>query len=305
MPQDLLNTREVAEYLGIHEKQVYALIKAKRIPATRLTGKWMFPRRLLDERIEADARRAMSRAREKSRSTEGALLAGGSDDPVLGLLAGELRKAEPGLILFLAALGSTEGLRSLNRGEVDLTFSHLLDPETGEYNLPFLPRLVPDRAPTAVNVFFREVGLVVARGNPKRLRGFKDLGKHGLRLVNRQAGAGTRLLLEQELARLDIAGPSIVGWNREASTHHEVALAVRTGEADVGMAVSSVARIFDLGFVPLREERFDMVLDRSLFFEQRFQALLDRMASAPFRERVGRIGGYDFRECGKVLTREA
>lgn len=304
MSDELFNTKEVARYLGINEKQVYALIKARRIPATRLTGKWAFPRKLLDEWIDADARRALGKAREKSRSIDGAILAAGSDDPVLALLAGALRRVDPGLVLFVAALGSTEGLKALNRGYTDVAFTHLLDSETGEYNLPLLPRLVPDREVAAVNVFYRQVGLVVARGNPKGLKGVADLRRKGLKLVNRQAGSGTRVLLDAELETARVDAAKVDGYGYEVCTHHEVALAVHAGEADVGIAAASAARLLDLGFVPLREERFDMVVDRAAFFEQRIQALIDLLGSEEFRGQVSRLGGYDFRECGKVLTRE-
>ncbi len=304
MSEALLNTKEVAKYLGIHEKQVYALIKAKRIPATRLTGKWVFPKKLLDEWLEADARKGLAQAREKSRKMDGAILAAGSDDPVLGLLAGALRRADPGLVLFLSALGSSEGLKALNLGYTDVAFSHLFDPETGEYNLPWLPRLVPDRQTAAVNVFHREIGFVVAAGNPKRIKKYEDLGKKGVRLVNRQPGSGTRVLLDRELETRGLALERLAGHDHEVSTHHEVALAVHGGEADVGIAASSAAKLLGLGFVPLQEERFDMVVDRAAFFERRIQALIDLLASAGFRSQVSRLGGYDFRDCGKVLTRE-
>jgi excisionase family DNA binding protein len=304
MPGDLLNTREVAEHLGINEKQVYALIKAKRIPATRITGKWMFPRRLLEDWIEADARRTLAGARERTRRLDRALLAAGSDDPVLTLLSGELRKGDPGVLLFLASTGSTEGLRALDRGDIDVAFSHLHDPATGEYNLPFLPELVSGRPVAAVNLFHREIGLVVPGDGTGRVRDVGDLRAPGVRLVNRQPGSGTRALLEQELAKAGVDAAAIEGWDREVSTHHEVALAVKSGEADVGVATLSVARLFGLQFVPLREERFDMVVDRAVFFERRFQALVDRLVSGPFRERACRIGGYDFRSCGSVLTRD-
>lgn len=304
MSDDLLNTKEVAKYLGIHEKQVYALVKAKRIPATRLTGKWAFPRRLLDEWIEADARKGLAQAREKSRRIDGAILAAGSDDPVLGLLAGALRRADPSLVLFVAAVGSSEGLKALDGGFTDVAFSHLLDPATGEYNVPLLPRLVPHRPTAAVNVFHRQLGFVVARGNPKGVRRVADLTRKGLRLINRQAGSGTRVLLDLELSKAGIDGARIAGYASEVSTHHEVALAVHAGEADVGLAAASAARLLDLGIVPLREERFDMVLARAAFFERRIQALIDLLGSEAFREQVSRLGAYDFRDCGKVLTRE-
>lgn len=307
MGRDLLNTKEVAEYLGVHEKQVYALIKARRIPATRITGKWVFPRNLLDEWIERDARRSMAGARERSRAVRSALLAAGSDDPVLAVLAGEMRKGDPGLIVFLAALGSTEGLKALDRGDVDVAFSHLRDPESGEHTLPFLPVLVPGRKVAAVALFHREIGLVLSPDAARRVRGLEDLqelGAAGLRLVNRQPGSGTRVHLERELARLGVDPAAVAGWDHEVSTHQEVALAVKSGEADLGVATASVARLFGLAFVRLEEERFDMVVDREVFFERRLQLLLDRLASRAFRERVSRLGGYDFRSSGTMLTRE-
>jgi excisionase family DNA binding protein len=302
MPGDLLNTKEVAEHLGINEKQVYALIKAKRIPATRITGKWMFPRKLLEDYLEADARQTLDGPRERTGKLDRALLGAGSDDPVLTLLSGELRKTDAGVLLFLASTGSTEGLRALGRGDIDIAFSHLHDPDTGEYNLPFLADFVSGR-PAAVNLFHREIGLVLP-GDGGRVRDIGDLREPGVRLVNRQPGSGTRALLEQELAKAGVDAASIDGWDREVSTHHEVALAVKSGEADVGVATLSVARLFGLRFLPLREERFDMVVDRAVFFERRFQALVDRLVSGQFRDRACRIGGYDFRSCGSVLTRD-
>jgi putative molybdopterin biosynthesis protein len=305
MSEELLNTKEAAQYLGVHQKQLYMLVKEKRIPATRVTGKWIFPRKLLDEWIEGDARKNLSQAGERARQRDGALLGAGSDDPVLKLLAGELRNSgPPETVLFLAAFGSAEGLKALNRGDVDLSFSRLFDPETGDYNLPFLPRLVPDRRVAAINCFHREIGFVVPQGNPRHVRSFEDLGKNGIRLVNRPAGSEMRVFLEQELAKAGVSPRRIAGWDLEATSDHEVALAVYTGAADVGIAAASVAGPTGLGFVPLREERLDVVLERSIFFERRFQALLDRLTSSAFKRRAGRMGGYDFRDCGTVLTRE-
>ncbi len=138
MPEELMNTKEVAKHLGIHEKQVYALIKAKRIPCTRVTGKWVFPRRMIDEWIETNARSGMAEARKKSRRIEGALLAAGSNDPILDILKTYIRKTYPEFYIFSANTGSTDGLKALNQGYTDIAWSHLLDPKSGEYNIPFL-----------------------------------------------------------------------------------------------------------------------------------------------------------------------
>ncbi|MBN1104267.1 MAG: helix-turn-helix domain-containing protein [Deltaproteobacteria bacterium] len=130
MSGDLMNTKEVARYLGVHEKQVYALVKAKRIPSTKFTGKWVFPRKLIDAWIESHARSGIDQARERSRDIEGALLACGSNDPILDMLQSTMKKAHPEFLILSANTGSTEGLKALNRGQTDLAWSHLLDPQS-------------------------------------------------------------------------------------------------------------------------------------------------------------------------------
>lgn len=302
MPTDFLTTREVAAHLGVNEKQVYALVKERRLPATRVTGKWLFPRRLVDEWLEADALRGLAQAREKKGSFSGALLAAGSNDPVLDLLAACLKAEHPQAYLFTSNTGSTEGLRALDAGYTDLAFCHLFDPATGEYNLPFFPTLLPSVRPVAVCLFHRDIGLVTSPGNPRKIRGFADLRKKGVRLANRQAGAGTRILLDHGLAGLSIDPSRIAGYGREESTHLGVGLAVLSGQADAGLATGSVASLLGLGFVPLSRERFDAVLSRETFFTRPFQGLLAALRSFAFRERVDRLGHYDFSSSGTLVT---
>ncbi|MCX5906923.1 MAG: helix-turn-helix domain-containing protein, partial [Deltaproteobacteria bacterium] len=136
MSQEHMSTKGVAEYLGVHEKQVYALIKAKRIPATRVTGKWVFPKKLIDEWIESNAKGGLEKAREKSKGLGEALLASGSNDPILDMLHTYMKKAYPEFYVFSANTGSTEGLKALNMGYTDIAWSHLWDPKSGEYNIP-------------------------------------------------------------------------------------------------------------------------------------------------------------------------
>ena len=196
----LMNTKEVAEYLGIHEKKVYYLAKRRKIPCTRVTGKWIFPRNLIDQWIEESARGLGRKQRQDERSF---LLAAGSDDPSLGILRELYTGRLTATSLFLATTGSTEGIRAIRDGVADVALAHLLDPLTGEYNLPYLPELLPSGA-VAVLLFYRELGLVVRPGNPLGIRAVADLARPGLRIINRQQGSGTRLYLDQELARLGI-----------------------------------------------------------------------------------------------------
>ena len=301
MSEEMMNTKEVAHFLGIHEKQVYALIKSKRIPSTRVTGKWVFPRKIIEEWIESSATSGLEQARQKSKKVTGALLASGSNDPILDLLQTAMKRSFPDFYLFSASTGSTEGLRTLNMGYTDIAWSHLYDPKSSEYNIPFIPDYLPDIKPVVVNVFYRDLGFVTAPKNPLRIRGFEDLSRRGVRFINRQKGSGTRVLLDYHLKELQIPPSKIRGYEQEAYTHIEVGLSVLSKEADVGIATSAVSKLFGLSFVPITQERFDMILDQSRFFDKIIQAFIETLRSQEFRNRVEKIGNYDFKDSGKIL----
>ncbi len=301
MTQEMMNTKEVAKYLGVHEKQVYALIKSKRIPSTRVTGKWIFPRKLIDGWIESNAQGGLERAKQKTRKIEGALLASGSNDPILDMLYTYMKKSYPEFYIFSANTGSTDGLKALNMGHTDIAWSHLFDPKTGEYNIPFLSAYLPDVKPVVVNLFRRDLGFVVAPKNPFRIHRFEDLPQKGVRLINRQKGSGTRLLLDHHLKRLGISPSKINGYERVVYTHFEVGLSILSKEADVGMATIAVSKLLGLPFIPITRESFDMLLDQSTFFEKGVQAFIEILNSQEFRKRVENLGSYDFTNSGKVL----
>jgi len=301
MAEEMMNTKEVAKYLGIHEKQVYALIKSKKIPSTRVTGKWVFPRKLIDEWIESNAKTGLGQARQKSKRIEGGLLASGSNDPVLDMLQTFMKKSYPEFYIFSANTGSTDGLKALNMGYTDIAWSHLFDPKSGEYNIPFLSNYLPNVKPVVVNLFHRDLGFVVGPKNPFRIRGFEDLAQKGVRLINRQKGSGTRVLLDHHLKQLQISPSKIDGYGREVYTHFEVGLSVLSKEADVGIATIAVSKLLGLPFIPITQENFDMILDQSTFFEKGIQAFIEILISQEFRNRVERLGSYDFKNSGKIL----
>ena len=301
MPNELMNTKEVADYLNIHEKQVYALIKTGRMPATRVTGKWLFPKNVIDDWIESNAKSGLEQARRKSDRITGALLASGSNDPVLDVLYNCLRKAHPELFIFSANTGSTQGLIALEKGYTDIAWSHLLDPETGEYNIPYLEKLVPSVKAVVVNLFFRELGFVMIKGNPLKIRGFEDLNRKGVRFINRQAGSGTRILLDNHLEKAGISSGSIDGYDQEVSTHMEVGLAILSGGADTGIATAAVSSLMGLDFIPVTRERFDMILAQSVFFQKGVQAIMEVLNGELFRKRVENLRGYDFESAGRII----
>ncbi len=301
MAGEMMNTKGVAQYLGIHDKQVYALIKSKRIPSTRVTGKWVFPKKLIDEWIESNARKGLEQARQKSRRIEGALLASGSNDPILDMLQTYMKKTYPEFYIFSSNTGSTEGLRALNMGYTDMAWSHLLDPKSGEYNTPFLSTYLANVKPVVVNLFLRDLGFVVAPKNPFGIRGFEDLHRKEIRLINRQRGSGTRVLLDHHLKRVRISPSEIQGYGKEAYTHFEVGLSILAKEADVGIATVAVSKLLGLPFIPITQERFDMLLDQSTFFVKGVQAFIEILNSKEFQGRVERLGSYNFKNSGKIL----
>jgi len=301
MSEEIMNTKEVAHYLGIHEKQVYALIKSKRIPSTRVTGKWIFPKKLIDEWIDTNARSGMAEARRKSKRIEGALLASGSNDPILDILKTYIRKSYPEFYIFSANTGSTDGLKALNRRYTDIAWSHLLDPKSGEYNLPYLSPYLPNLKPVVINLFYRQLGFLLPSRNPLHIRGFEDLTKSRVNFVNRQKGSGTRVLLDLHLKKLGIPPAKVKGYENEVYTHFDVGLSILAKEADVGIATGAVAKLLGLSFVPITQESFDMILDQPTFFERGVQAFIEILNSPGFRSRVEPLGSYDFKNSGKIL----
>lgn len=230
----------------------------------------------------------------------GTIVVTGSHDLTLGVLEDVLRRRRAGAKLATSSVGSLAGLLALGRGEAHLAASHLLDPETGAYNLPDVARLLPDLPVVIVNLVVREQGLIVAPGNPLGLHGVADLCREGLRFVNRQAGAGTRVLLDMLLDRAGIDRERIRGYEREEFTHMAVAAAVRSGLADVGLGVRAAAAALSLDFVPIEREDYDLVLRADFAETEAGRGLLDAIRSEDFRRAAAELPGYDTARAGEV-----
>jgi len=301
MSEELMNTKEVAEYLDIHEKQVYALIKTGRIPCTRVTGKWIFPKKLIDDWIATNTTPGMKQARKKSSQISGAILASGSNDPVLDMLLTATKKSHPDFFIFSANTGSVSGLKALNNGYTDIALSHLFDAESGQYNIPYLSKYLTDINPVVVNLFHRELGFLIQPEIASQIDGFESLTGKNIRFVNRQNGSGTRMLLDYHLQKLGIAANQIDGYEKEVYTHFEVGLSIVAGEAQVGIASAAIGKLLGLAFKPITSECFDMILDQSTFFSSGVQSFIETLKTEEFRNRVEKIGGYDFRDSGKIL----
>ena len=280
----MLNTKDIANYLNINEKQVYRLIKEKKIPATRITGKWTFPRRLIDEWIIESANE--NRGVKKTRELNDHIVVMGSNDFTVELLSHELSSRFAEFSLSFSNVGSIGGLIALGRGSSHMASCHLLDPDTGEYNLPYLPRYLPGIATIVVNLVYRDLGLILRPGNPLGIAGIEDLAQSGIRIINRQGGSGTRILLDFELNRLGTDSKKISGYDKEVNTHNEVAMAVLSGEADVGLGIFSAAKMLGLEFIHITKERYDLVIPKEKFFAKPLTALLEVIRSREFRAKI-------------------
>ena len=296
---DLMSTREVARYLGINDKKVYFLAKAGKIPCTRVTGKWTFPKKLIDRWIEESAAGLVE---SKSKTEERKfLLAAGSDDPSLGILHDLYEAQTKTASFFMTTIGSSGGLAAMRSGVADFATAHLLEPaRTGADNLAAQELLPSDTV--VVELFYRELGMLVAAGNPMGIKSLRDLTRPKLRIINRQPGSGTRIYLDQELSRFRLNGKKISGYESIVSTHLEVGLRVLRGAADVGLATRTTAQLLGLDFIRLTRERFDMLVPKDRFFTRGIQVLLGIVGSREFRERVGTLGAYDLTESGRIIN---
>lgn len=227
----------------------------------------------------------------------------GSHDIALDVLANYLRQKYPAATLSSAHVGSLGGLTALKRGEAHCAGTHLLDEETGTYNVPYIERLLPGRDMVLVNLVYREQGLIVAAGNPRGIKGLADLTRPDISYVNRQRGAGTRILLDHLLRKAGIEPDQIQGYELEEYTHMGVAAAVKSGSVDAGLGIRAAAQALELDFIAIEEERYDLCIPAEFWETPYIQRLLSIMAEPAFQEEVRKLGGYDLRDCGQVMWR--
>jgi putative molybdopterin biosynthesis protein len=235
------------------------------------------------------------------RGIERTLVVVGSHDMTLDLIANLLKKCDPQINLASSNVGSLGGLLALRKSTAHLAGSHLLDTETGEYNISYINRYLSGVEVYLINLVHREQGLIVAPDNPKSIKGLEDLTRDGVSFVNRQAGSGTRILLDWRLGQLGIDSAKIKGYGREEYTHMAVAVDVLSGTADVGMGIHAAAQALALDFIPVTTERYDLVIPAEHYDNPLVQELLEVIASQEFKEQVMALGGYDVRDTGRII----
>jgi putative molybdopterin biosynthesis protein len=235
---------------------------------------------------------------------ERTILCIGSHDLCLDVIGDHLRKRDPAYPLASSHVGSLGGIMALKQSMCHIAGSHLLDPKDGSYNTSYIRRYLSNRDIRIVTLVHRQQGFILPKGNPKKIKGIDDLFAEDIMFINRQAGSGTRVLLDYELSRNGLNGGDIRGYRQDEYTHMAVAVAVLCGKADVGLGIQSAANALGLDFVPLVEERYDLLVPGEIFESAMIQAVLEVIRSSSFKQEVERKGGYSTRDTGNMVAME-
>ena len=298
--KSFLSTKQAAELLDVNEKMVYTLVSEKGLPATKVTGKWLFPRHLVERWIEKETINYPKSAKPLP-PYHGLLIIIGSNDILLEKLFSLFNRLHPEHVAVFGNVGSMGGIKALARDLCHMAASHLLQEDEQEYNFDFITKKFGGEAPVLVNFCRREQGLIVAKGNPKGISSISDLGQAGIKIANRPDGTGTRLLLDRELEKIGLKGTQIEGYEQEFRSHLDVAMEIFSGRVDAALAIKPVTNLLGLEFLPLRWERYDLLISKEHFFEQGVQLFLGLLHEAQFREMAEKLDGYDLSLCGKVV----
>ncbi|MFD0697639.1 substrate-binding domain-containing protein [Paenibacillus sp. GCM10027628] len=305
-------TEEIAKLLKISKLTVYDLIKKGELPSYRV-GKQMrvdatdleaYKQRsrmvvLPDHPVEAHSS-IQSQPSTFSSPNRPIVITG--HDIGLDILAKHMEKGIPGLRPLRSFVGSLDSLISMYKGESDIVSTHLLDGDTGEYNLPYIRKLLVGSSYVVVNLLSRNAGLYVKQGNPFELKQWSDLSRPGLRFVNREKGSGARVLLDEQLRLHRIKPGQLVGYDKEQTNHLGVATKVASGEADVGVGIEKAASIVgQIDFIPLIQERYDLVMLKTPTNQAWIPTLLRILQSDPFKKELLAIPGYDLSRTGEIL----
>jgi excisionase family DNA binding protein len=285
---EILSARELAGYLRINEKKIYKLAQESKIPHLKIGGKIAFTKELIDRWILENTER------------EKVILIAGSDDPLLRKMI-DIYNSEKTGIIFYAPVGSINGLKILKRNAATMSCVHILDLEKRAYTLSYMDRYLSAEGYVVVQLFFREQGLFVKKGNPKGIGSLKDVARNDIVYVNRNQGTGTRLLFDFLIGEEKIAPDRIKGYTREVGSHIEAGLTILKGDGDCALGIRYIANILDLDFIPLFNERFDMVIPEEHFHSVQMKSFLSFFEQQRLVNSISDFTGYDVSNTGGIL----
>ena len=305
-----LSTQEVADILHISKSTVYELIRRGDIHSYKIGRKVRFTQDDVDAYI-ARSRHENSVGPVKQVDASSALLSAGAalrqeliisgQDVLLDMLANRL--TEEGYSAGRSFLSGFEGLLALYEGRVDAAACHLYSADYGQFNIPFVKTLLPGIPCVLINISYRSQGFYVKKGNPKNIRGWSDLNREDVSILNRRIGSSSRILLDGMLKKQGISPTVVHGYDREMLSHLTMAAAIAEGEADIGLGTGRVSRRMDgIEFIPLIEEHFDLVLRKSALEQPSAQTMLEILRSAGFRKELSHFTGNNYRDLGKIVA---
>jgi putative molybdopterin biosynthesis protein len=295
----MLSTKEVAKYLGINEKMVYSLVSEKGLPASKVTGKWIFPIHLVEQWVEYNTVN-YPEAVKPLPAYEGILIITGSNDFLLEKAISLFNDRFSDQVAVFGNMGSMGGLKALRQNLCHIATSHLLQENEKEYNFDYAGQEL-DNMPVIVNFCRREQGLIVQKGEQGRIKSFADIGKPGARIVNRPLGTGTRLLFDRELEKRKINPSNLDGYLHEVNRHMDIGLEVLSGRADAGPGIRPIASLLGLGFIPLRWERYDLLISKERFFDKGVQFFIGLLREEKFIEMANALEGYELSLSGEMV----
>jgi putative molybdopterin biosynthesis protein len=293
---------EIAKILKISKFTVYEMIKRGDLAAYHIGRKVRVDARDLDLYIQKSKGTgpASMPSAAPAPLPSGFIICG--QDTVLDILTRYLEKELPQVSVLRNYVGSMDGLLALYHNTANVATSHLWDGDTDTYNLPYIRSLLPGHRAVLINLVYRNIGFYVAKNNPLNITGWQDLTKPGLRLINRERGSGARVLLDEQLRKLDIDFSSLQGYGSEETSHLTVASTVARGDADVGVGIEKAAlQVANVEFIPLRKERYDIVIRKEDIDKPHFQTLLAILRSTALRDQIAGLGGYDTIHTGQIM----
>ena len=308
--KNALSTQEVAEMLHVSKSTIYDLIKRGEIHSYKVGRKVRFTEDDVKEYIlrSRNSQSAMSSSTSDLstfsliggvKKTDGFIICG--QDLILDVLSNYMRLH--GIPALRAYIGSYDSLVSLYRNKINVASAHLWDSDTSTYNIPYVRRLLPGIPTVVIHLTCRMQGLYVQKGNPKGITTWADFGRNDIIMINREQGAGSRVLLDENLRILGIYGSSINGYENETQSHLAVASAVSSGKADVAVGNEKIARQVDnIEFIPIQKERYDLVIRKEDLNTVEIETLLKIIRSHAFKNEFEHIGGYDTSEMGKIVA---
>jgi putative molybdopterin biosynthesis protein len=295
----LLTAEEAAKILKISKYTLYELVKQGKIPAQKVGRQIRINKEELYNYFKDNSEQAALNKEQSDKEYSEAypkansLRFSGSHDPILELLIDLLKHSTEKIEIEATFVGSMEGLIALYKRQADIVGAHLWDEDTQDYNTPFIRYVLPEEEVVAVNLVQRQQGLLLQPGNPLNIKGIEDLNKEEVRFINRQKGSGTRLRLDSFLKKYDISSSAIEGYDEEENTHMGVACRISNGDANVGIAVQSVAQRLGLDFIPLFKERYDLICLKKTSQTKAWKNIIKLITTDHFQHAVQNHAGYD------------